>query len=701
MGRAEARVTIALALALTTCVVAAGPSAPAALAQEEIPVTLRAKVFRYNRTTRVLVAEGAVVVTYQDIVIHADRLRANLGTNDVRAEGNVRLEVGRQVVRGSALDYNLDTRKGRISQAAADYTGPMVLGKVFVRAEVIEGVMDSTTVARDAVCTTCEGPTPVAYLVARELTLYPNDKIIGRSVQVWIGGRRIVTWPYFVIYIREQRASRLFPVVGYSETEGYFVKLFYSYALNNNHYGYLRLDLMERLGTGYGVEHAYRLDRGSGVAFLYHLDNKQTKGTDSRILLNHQQWLGDVSTRVFTDYVLRSSPEAPSTSFYTALDAYYRGFRSSTTLYQTYFLQDFPDIVGAASMAYTGRLFHTQQLTNRLSAEISAEVSRTVSALGTDDELLPRLTLRYSGSGYSASLVAEGRFDLDGSIFLGDLRFVTERLPELTVIADPRLIGKTRLVYQLKAGLGRFREGTSFKDTIEAARADLTATISGPLLESPKGFLNLFAQVRGSYYTTGDARGFLSGRLDYTRSLSEAWQGQIGLSYQDHVGQTPFVFDSTAGRLAQADFNLTYRRQYLTATVTTSFDMAAGQLAPVVARAQYYPRPGWTAAAALSYDPALGALSRAEVGFDIKLSPIWQLAYYGYYDGYSGRVFHDRLTITRTWDDCLAAAATYRGGAQEIWLEAWLTALPWARGRVGVGSQGQLLFEQPWLGTRP
>ncbi len=207
--------------------------------------------------------------------------------------------------------------------------------------------------------------------------------------------------------------------------------------------------------------------------------------------------------------------------------------------------------------------------------------------------------------------------------------------------------------------------------------------------------------MRGSYYTTGDARGFLTGRLDYTRSLSEAWQGQIGVSYQDQVGQTPFVFDSTVGRLARTDATLTYRRPHLTATFSTSFDMAAGQLEPVVARAQYFPRPGWTAAAAVSYDPTLGALSRAELSFDIKLSPLWQVAYYGYYDGFSGRLFHDRLTITRTWDECLAAAVTYRGITQEIWLEAWLTALPWARGRAGIGSQGQLLFEQPWLGARP
>jgi lipopolysaccharide assembly outer membrane protein LptD (OstA) len=131
----------------------------AALAQEEIPVTLRAHTLRYDRAARLLVASGDVVVIYQDVTISADHLRANLETHDVRAEGNVVIEVGRYRARGAALDYNLTSRQGRIEQAAADYTGPPVLGTVRIRAAVIEGTLGGATVGREGFCTTCEGPT--------------------------------------------------------------------------------------------------------------------------------------------------------------------------------------------------------------------------------------------------------------------------------------------------------------------------------------------------------------------------------------------------------------------------------------------------------------------------------------------------------------------------------------------------------------
>ncbi len=692
-ARRRWRLVVTCACAL----IAAGASVRPALAQEEIPVILRARMFQYDRVRRIMTASGDVVVIYQDVTIRSDSFEARLETNDVHAEGNVIIEVNRQRVRGATLDYNLVSRQGRITQAAAQYTGPQVLGTVFLRAEVVEGVLGGVATARESFCTTCEGPNPVAYLTGQEFVIYPNDKIVGRSVTVWIGGRRIFTWPYFVIFIREQRASRLLPVIGYSETEGFFIKTAYSYALGENHYGFLRLDLMEKLGTGYGVEHAYRLRAGEGVAFLYRLENKQLGGQDTRFTINHQHRLGDVALRVYADQLTRTSPLSPSSDLFTSLDTYYRGPRSSTTLYQTYSSRSF---TGFGSQAYTARLIHSQQLSNQLSAELVTDVSRTTTSLGTDSDLFPRFSLRYRGAGYTAALVAEGRINLEGSA----VRFVTERLPEVTVVLDSKPIGGTRLFYQLEGGLGRFRE-TQFAGIVDALRADGGVTVTGPLYQSLQGILTLRAQVRGSAYSTGHSRTFVSSRLDYTHTLSQTLQGQIGISYQDQVGSTPFTFDLLSGRVAQADATLTYRQPNLLATATASFDTLAGRWAPVVARAQYIPRPGWTIAGAIAYDPTLGLLSRAELSFDIKLSADWQVTYYGFYDGFTGRVFHDRIMIARTWEECLVTAITYRGVGQEIWFETWLTALPWARGQIGIGSQGNLLFNQPFpflgLGARP
>lgn len=667
-----------------------------AWSQEEIPISLRARTFRYDRARRLLEAAGDVVVGYGDVTIRADRLRADLTTYDVRAEGRVQIAHQGQTVSGAVLDYNLVTRRGRLGQAAATYTGPLVLGAVYLRAEVVEGVVGGVTTGRQVVCTTCEGPSPVAYLTADELTVHPRDKVVGRRVSVWIGGRRVVTWPHFVIHLREPRASRLLPVLGYSEAEGYFVKTFYSYALSANHYGYLRLDYLERLGTGVGVEHAYRLAAGEGVAFLYGLANKQTGGADSRVTLWHQHRFGAASARLYADYLARSSPVAPSTDLFAALDAYLPAARHATTLYQTYARFD---SAGVSSMVYAGRAVHARALSDRLWAELSVDGSRAATALGTDDELFPRLSLRYRGAGYTAALTAEARIDLDGAGFPSDVRLGVERLPELTVVGDPAALGGTRLVYQVLGGVGRFRE-TQPGAVVDAARADAALTVTGTLRSTDRDALALRAEVRGISYSTGDTRGLLAGRLDYTRAFGAAWQAQTGITYQDQVGRTPFQFDALTARVAQADIGIAFRRPALHATVTGAYDAGAGRWNPVTARVFYAPRPDQVIGGALSYDPA-GGVTRAELAAEVRLGADWHVSYAGVYDGATGQVLHDRISVTRVWYECLATALTYRGTSREVWMEAWLVALPWARGQLGIGSQGTLVFTQPWWFTQP
>ncbi len=49
---------------------------------------------------------------------------------------------------------------------------------------------------------------------------------------------------------------------------------------------------------------------------------------------------------------------------------------------------------------------------------------------------------------------------------------------------------------------------------------------------------------------------------------------------------------------------------------------------------------------------------------------------------------------------CWAARLTYLATRQEVWLEAWLTALPQYLGAVGVGQSG-VLFQQPFLPPSP
>lgn len=682
-----------LAATLVGALVAGGASGADA---QDVPVTIRAERFQVDHTGGVLEASGSVVVTAGDVVVRADRLRLDLRVNEIGAEGNVVIEAAGQRVRGRALVYRLLTREGRLDEAETQVGGPPIHGVVSLRARRVEGTMGGATRARDVVCTTCEGPTPFVQLTAREMQLFPNDRLVGRGVRVMIAGRTVFTWPYFTIFLRRQQASRLFPVAGYSPLEGFYLKTFAPYSLSQHQYGHVRLDLMERLGVGIGVEHTYRLAHGGGVAFLYHLFNTQLGGAEGRILLSHEQRVGDVTLRLYADHVGRAARLALSTSRYVSLDADHRGPRSATVLHQHYTGVAAP---GFGADAYVARFVHLHGLTSSLWAELALDVTRLTGPGGSDDDLAPRLVLSYRGSDYTLALIGEGRIDADGDTFTRDARLGVERLPELTVSLDPRPL-RHGLVYQLTASAGRFREAQAL-GVVAASRGEVAALLTGSPVLSDRASLTLHAEARAAVYSTGAFRGTVTGQVNYVWSLDDAWHVQVWAALQDSAGASPFVFDQPFPRSTVLSGELVYRTPSLQAAVVAGYDAAGGRPLPVVARAQYAPRRDWLLAAALLHDPTVGRLARAELAFDIRPGPAWQVSYYGVYDGGSGRVFHDRIAVTRIWQECLATALTYRGTSNEVWLEAWLVAIPWARGRVGVGSQGNLLFEQPWLGGAP
>lgn len=661
---------------------------------EDLPVNIKADFFRFDRRTRVLTATGHVVLTFEDVTIRSDALVANLETGAVTAEGHVVLEAAGQSAAGDLLTYNLNTRLGEMVNARADYTGPLVVGRVHLRARRVLGIPNQFGSIREAFLTTCDADDPLVHLTADEITVFINDKIVGQRVSLWVAGRKLFTLPQFVIFLRERRETRLAPLVGYSEVEGWFVKSAYTYFINEHHYGILHGDWMERIGVGLGIEHIYRLAGGQGSALAYRLSNKQTGGADLRAVWSHWQPIGEsVTARLYTDYLGRSFSAGPSTTnVFAALDLSAVTSRSSTFLFTTLSQNS----IGPRSFL-TSRFAHSQTFSPELFGEVSADFNRSTSTLGMDDELFPRLSLRYYGREVSASLVAETRVDLDGDRFPGDARYALERLPELTFALSPVRLGSTSLIGQLEGGVARFRETTVGIGgrVLDAGRTDLLATMSGPIQIGQRGTLGVRVFTRGTWYSAGALRLFYGGRLEYIQPVTDQIETRLGYTGQTVQGTSPFVFDQIVGTFSVADAQLSYRSERLFARTTALYDFQLQQFGNVITQAFYVPRPGWNIGAAASYNVNLGRLDRVEASLDLRLSDEWQFQYIGAFDGITRRLTFDRVSVTRVFCDCLAVSLTYLGAQQEIWLEAWLTAIPWNRGRIGVGGRGQLLFDQP------
>jgi hypothetical protein len=183
--------------------------------------------------------------------------------------------------------------------------------------------------------------------------------------------------------------------------------------------------------------------------------------------------------------------------------------------------------------------------------------------------------------------------------------------------------------------------------------------------------------------------------VEYIQPVTEQLETRLGYTGQTVQGSSPFIFDQIFGTFSVADAQISYRTENMFVRTTALYDFQLRQFGNVIAQAFYVPRPGWNIGAAASYNVNLGRLDRVEASLDLRLSDEWQFQYIGAFDGITRRLTFDRVSVTKVFCDCMAVSLTYLGAQQEIWLEAWLTAIPWGRGRIGIGGRGQLLFDQP------
>lgn len=684
---------VLIAVAAAALVLVAGGQARA---QQGVPVTLRAQYFRYDPQTKILVAEGDVVIVYQDVTIRAQRLVANLETGQVRATGDVSVEVAGQRIAGEALEYNLFTRRATMLNAASELTGEQIVGSVHVRAERVDGIPDEFLTIQGAQATTCDLPNPDYLLTAREITYYVGDKIVFRDVTLWIAGRKIYTVPYFVVFLRERRRTQPLPTVGYNDVEGFFIHAVANYFLGNRDYGFIYLDLMTRLGGGIGIEHLYTRGQSQGSVLAYSLRNFVTQGYDNRARLIHSQPLFGGQVRLYLDRLISEGQFiTPVRSLFASADGWWSSPNSSTI---AYLQRSTLDAFGVGhTVADSARLLHSRRLSSSLTLDASVDAFQfAASGQPVDREIFPRLVLRYTHPRALVTLTADARLDPDANLL--DARYTLEHLPELTVAFAPIPIGATlSLATRVAAGYLRETVPLFFGPPLlnQAFRLDAQATLTGGLALGPR--TNLFAYTFGrvAAYSTGDALLLAGGRLDLTHQVSDALSARTGYTFRISRGRSPFLFDQTFGDASFLDLSLAYQRGTLLVTASTYYDFLSHAPGDLQMQAQYLRGADLGVVLAATYSIQYRQLSQIAAIVDWRINERWRVQYQGSFYPPTRTLYNDQISVVYT-KGCWAAALTYQGLYRTIWLEAWITAFPYSRGVIGFGPQGPL-FPVPYF----
>lgn len=657
--------------------------------EEELDISLIAEYITYEKVADedLIIAKDGVELKYKDIEIKADYLKINLTTNLFFASEKVIFKQDETETKCEELTYNWKTKKIILLRLRGQLTGEGIKGKLYYQGEKMENFPE-TVEFQEGSFTTCELEEPHYRIVAKEMIIYPKDKIIARNISWYEGEIKIVTLPYFLIFLDRKTQQPILPKIGQNSADGWFVKTNFNYYIDEKSYGTLYFDWFEKRGIGVGFEHTLEIGEennpGETLFSLYQIKEKNTDQYKLSGELNYKQEFIDenIKTQVILNYNGTKS----------------KGSNPSNVLKSQFSL----DKVGENyNLKLTGKYnFSGEELENlnldgnitlKHNYTISDELSSALTLLYTDKnpenqeadrELKPKWELKYKGDGYTLGLTTEKRFDLDGDNYTGDdVSKIIDRLPEFVFNKSAAAIGDTKITYDIDASVAHFYESATKEDNW---RGEYIINVKRPfafgeyLTFTPTG---IFQQ---DVYLTGEARYLLGGKIDVKASYNDFFSATLSYNYNKTEGPTPFNFDYIAPLTNTVSGKLTLTpSEKIKLDFSTNYNFVTENFGNLVAKVEYKPKDDWKMNFSSSYNLNTKEWTKKiNSTLDLQLSDDWRIKYKGTVDLDDYKLTNSVVGITRDLH-CREITINYKQATKSIWVEFYIKAFPTEKITIG------------------
>ena len=234
-----------------------------------------------------LIATGGVDFKYQGLRLQAERIRVDIPTNLLTAEGEVILDEGAQRMIGETIEYDLTTRTGRVSEATA-----YLEGDYYITGSQIAKTGPVTFTVNDGILTSCSQDVPSwsihlseAKVTAEEYARIKNARLKFKKLPVFYA-------PYIIWPANTDRASGLLvPKPGYSNRRGAELSLAYFQTMGRSADATFQLDVSSDSYIGLGSEVRYRpSERTQGYFKSYLLNEPEDMDFFPGIVGDRDRW---------------------------------------------------------------------------------------------------------------------------------------------------------------------------------------------------------------------------------------------------------------------------------------------------------------------------------------------------------------------------------------------------------------------------
>ena len=239
------------------------------------PVQIRGDVVEYFQDQQKAVGTGHVVIDQDGARLEADKITVFMATKRALAEGNVTLTQKGSVFKGQRAEYDYASKVGYVDQMDAT-----IHPEYYAKAKRIEKVSDTQYRAIDSSVTTCCGDNPFYKIVAHEIDIFPEQKIVVRNALMYIKGIPVLFIPYYVQPVIDFDRLPVQLIPGKSHDWGAFLLSKWRYNLANREdltvKGAILADYRDRRGFGGGNEIFYHGDKvGHGAVRVYYAGDRK------------------------------------------------------------------------------------------------------------------------------------------------------------------------------------------------------------------------------------------------------------------------------------------------------------------------------------------------------------------------------------------------------------------------------------------
>ncbi len=241
--------------------------------------------------------DGNVNVLYADGMLVGDHAHYD-GARfiDITGHPYIRKREDDTILRAESIRFDTLSSKAVLINGTGETSQGIETGRLFYKARTLTTTGNGVTHGDRASFTTCERQRAGYHIEAKTLDVFPGDKAVARDAVLFLGGFAVFFLPIVVIPLTHveggpSRQTGFLPVIGYSQTEGFYVKAKIGFAPSDTYYGYYRVDEETRLGIGLGYVAFFRRQDGKRAVDVnfYRFKSNQGQADQNNLQLNDNE----------------------------------------------------------------------------------------------------------------------------------------------------------------------------------------------------------------------------------------------------------------------------------------------------------------------------------------------------------------------------------------------------------------------------